>query len=186
MTEPIPDSELRGRLLVATPSLLDPNFRETVVLILEHTDEGTFGLVLNRPSLMPVTEPLTAWEPLAAEPAVIHVGGPVEPDGVIGLARLRDESQIATWAPRIGDFPLVDLSVDPTLLADTVAEVRPFAGHSGWAAGQLEAEIAIGSWFVVDRVPGDEFTNEPETLWRRVLNRQGGVFSTVTTDPSAN
>jgi putative transcriptional regulator len=71
-------------------------------------------------------------------------------------------------------------------VADRIEGVRAFAGHSGWGAGQVEAEIAVGSWFVVDQQPGDMLTDEPETLWRRVLARQGGLYSTVTPDPSAN
>jgi putative transcriptional regulator len=183
---PQPGESLRDRLVVAAPSLLDPNFREAVVLLLEHTEDGAFGLILNRATEMPVREPLGDWEGLAAAPAVVFVGGPVEPDGVLGLARLAPHLDPAGWDTQLGGHPLVDFHADPSDVEGEVAAVRAFAGHSGWGGGQLEEEIAAGSWFVLDREDGDVFTPEPDTLWRRVLERQGGLYSTVTPDPSAN
>src|SRR5262252_8837743 len=95
----------KGRLLVALPIMRDRNFDRTVVYILEHSDEeGTVGLVLNRPSPLQLAEPLPAWVPLAAEPAAIFVGGPVGPSGAIGLGE------------RDGDVTTVDLEADPTAL----------------------------------------------------------------------
>src|SRR4029079_1100478 len=87
---PAPSSppSLRGRLLVATPMLLDPNFVRTVVLMLEHNEDGAVGVVLNRPSPLTAAEALTAGESVCAEPAVVFVGGPVQPGGAIGLAEV--------------------------------------------------------------------------------------------------
>src|SRR5205807_4175305 len=76
---------LKGKLLVANPALEDPNFDRTVVLVLEHHDEGAVGVILNRPSQTSVEEVLPSWAAVAAQPAVVFVGGPVSPGSAIGL-----------------------------------------------------------------------------------------------------
>lgn len=177
-----------GRLLVANPLLPDPNFDRTVVLLLAYHEEGALGLVLNRPSQMDVGDPLPQWEHLAAEPAVLFLGGPVQHQAVICLARnttaappalegleegvLEGEALDDGWkevAPGVGT---VDLDQDPGSVAGRVGQVRMFAGYAGWAAGQLEAEMEAGAWWVVDAEPGDAFTLDPDELWKQVLRRQ--------------
>lgn len=178
-------AELRsGRLLVATPDLADPNFAHSVVLLIEHNDEGAFGLVINRPSDVEVATALPGWEELSAEPACVFVGGPVQQDGVVAIGRSDDDHVLAKRVmPSIG---VVDLEQDPALAGVDLDLVRVFAGYAGWSPGQLEAEITEGGWFVVDAEPDDVFAEDPEELWRTVLHRQGGVFITVPEDPSLN
>ena len=84
-------ASLRGKLLVATPDLEDPNFFRTVVLVLEHNLEGALGVVLNRPSAADVSELLPDWAVVAADPPVVFLGGPVQPESAIGLGRRGDE-----------------------------------------------------------------------------------------------
>jgi putative transcriptional regulator len=174
-----------GRLLVATPLLVDPNFDRAVVLIVEHDAEnGAFGLVLNRPTPAPVGEILDAWHDAAAEPKVVFVGGPVQRDVAVGLARTSDVERRVV----MGATSMVDLGSTPEL-EGAAFEVRVFSGYSGWDAGQLEAEIDEGAWFVVDAEAGDASTPHPEGLWRRVLARQKSpmsVYSTYTGDPDEN
>ena len=166
-----------GRLLVANPLLPDPNFDRTVVLLLAYNEEGALGLVLNRPSQMDVGEPLPQWEHLAAEPAVLFLGGPVQHEAVICLARNAPATKLRSdpddgWkevAPGIGT---IDLDQDPGTVEGRVRQVRMFAGYAGWSAGQLEAEIQAGAWWSVDADPGDVFTLDPGELWTRVLRRQ--------------
>lgn len=162
-----------GRLLVANPLLPDPNFDRTVVLLLAYNDDGAFGLVLNRPSQMDVGEPLPQWEHLAAEPAVLFLGGPVQHQAVICLARnASDPAGDDTWrevAPGVGTL---DLDSDPGEVPGSVRQVRLFAGYAGWSAGQLEGEIGAGAWWVVDAEPEDAFTLDPDELWKHVLRRQ--------------
>src|SRR3954447_11665506 len=147
-------SSLRGKLLVATPVLGDPNFNRTVVLVLEHSPDGAVGLVLNRPSDTAVVEPLPQWKALAAEPAVVFVGGPVSRDLVIGLGRRKAGASEAGWSPVVGSVGTLDLDDLDGALADVDA-VRLFAGYAGWGADQLEGEIAARAWWVVDALPGD-------------------------------
>src|SRR5690606_27550725 len=140
---------LEGRLLVAAPPLVDPNFDRTVVLLLAHgTDDGALGIVLNRPSGVAVGEYLEPWQPLALDPGEVFIGGPVQPEGVIGLGWV--SGHLPDGVRRLADgVGVVDLHRSPDELPG-VTGVRLFAGHAGWGPGQLEAEIREGAWFVVD------------------------------------
>ncbi len=181
---------LTGRLLVATPQLRDPNFERTVVLLVAHEEGGALGVVLNRATEVAVAEVLANWGPLASEPAVVFEGGPVQPEAAICLARTRvGVSRIAGFNRVSGAVGTVDLSADPTRIADSVVGVRVFAGYAGWAPGQLEGEISGGSWFVFDALPGDAFVTRPDDLWPMVLRRQGGLTAAVAiypADPTLN
>ena len=162
---------LKGRLLVASPLMGDPNFERTVVLLLEHDEPGAVGLVLNRPSELEVAEPLPGWSRFAAHPPVVFVGGPVTPSGAICVARIKgDEAE--GWTRVVGDVGVFDLEQDPDTAGGPLEELRLFGGYAGWGEGQLEGELEEDAWFVVDSDPGDPFSTEPESLWRRVLRRQ--------------
>lgn len=173
----------KGRLLVATPLLGDENFERTVVLLLEHGDEGALGLVLNRPSPLEVVDPLPEWSRFAGHPEVVFVGGPVSRTSVIALARVEGSAPAQAWAPVLGPVGVVDLAADPDLLGGALDAVRVFAGYAGWGPGQLEDEIVEGAWYVVDADPADPFTDAPDDLWRRVLARQDGELARVALVP---
>ena len=194
MDEIAPDS-LAGRLLVATPVLSDPNFRRTVVLVVEHEEEqGTLGVVLNRPTQVPVDQVLEPWMDLATSPSVVFSGGPVAPNSALALAHVPGTDEPVGWhpldgSPAVARLGLVDLDAPPGLLAPAVASLRVYAGYAGWSAGQLEAEISEGAWYVLPAEQGDAFCAEPERLWPAVLRRQGGELAYVATypdDPSLN
>jgi putative transcriptional regulator len=181
---------LTGSLLVATPSLRDPNFERTVVLIVAHEDGGALGVVLNRPTEVPVGDVLGGWSALAGEPAVVFEGGPVQPEAAICLARSRPGAEPGNGFNRVaGVIGTVDLSGDPDGLRAGVDDVRVFAGYAGWSPGQLEGEISSGSWFVFDALPADAFAARPDDLWAMVLRRQSGLLAAVAhypSDPTAN
>jgi putative transcriptional regulator len=182
----------RGKLLVATPELDDPNFSRTVVLVLEHTEEGALGVVLNRPTDSPLTETLPRWCDLAAPPGVVFVGGPVQPEAAIGLARRSADVAAAesiAFAPLFGDLGTVDLERMPEDVAPAIDLVRVFAGYAGWGPGQLDGELAASGWYVCDAAPDDLWTAQPGDLWRAVLRRQPGPLRLVAgfpDDPSLN
>lgn len=187
--EDVPEG-FQGKLLVATPSLADPNFARTVVFMLAHNEQGALGLVLNRPTITDVASPLPEWEDLASEPAVVFVGGPVS-EGTICLARARPEVSVPSseYLPLQGTLGTVDLQADPAFVAPWVEELRIFAGYAGWGPAQLESEIAEGAWWVLDTVDADIFSEDPATLWKRVLRRQGGhlaIVSACPPEPSLN
>jgi putative transcriptional regulator len=184
-----------GQLVVATPSLLDPNFARTVVLLLQaDADDGALGLVLNRPSGTEVGEVLPDWHPLAADPPVVFSGGPVQPNAAICLGHGR------VGGPPVAAFSIlegvpgtsigtVDLDASPADLVPAVLQVRLFAGYAGWGAGQLEAEVEEGAWWVLDALPADAFSPDPEQLWADVLRRQGAPIAFAASypaDPSLN
>ncbi|MGH9283383.1 MAG: YqgE/AlgH family protein [Acidimicrobiales bacterium] len=182
------DEPLAGRLLVATPALGDPNFDRTVVLVLEHTDEGAVGLVLNRPSETAVVEPLPEWDRVTGPPSVIFVGGPVAQSAVIGLARGRvDPGEV--WRPVVGGVGIVDLGGSPDDVAPAIEDLRLFAGYAGWVEEQLEDEIEAGAWWVADASPSDLLSDHPERLWSEVVRRQPGrlaLYANFPADPSEN
>lgn len=172
---------MTGQLLVATPTLKDPNFDRTVVLLVAHETGGALGVVLNRATEVPVADVLGGWGDLAGDPAVLFEGGPVQPESAICLARTRPEvkRRVSGFQQVAGALGTVDLSADPDRLRDNVTGIRVFAGYSGWSPGQLEDEIAAGSWFVFDALPGDPFVTRPDDLWAMVLRRQGDILAAV-------
>lgn len=185
MTEP---RSLRGQLLVAAPPLVDPNFDRTVVLVLEHGDDGGLGIVLNRPSTTTVHDVFPEWRELVSPPAVAFIGGPVATDAVIALARRR-RSDVDGFVEIVDDLGTVNLAHDPDDLGAALKSLRVFAGYAGWAPGQLESELAQGAWFVVSLKPEDVFATTPERMWRDILRRQRGrvaLFANYPEDASAN
>ncbi len=171
---------LRGKLLIAAPSLED-FFHRAVVLVIEHTEEGAMGVVLNRPSEMPVLDAVERLAGLAGPEDRIQVGGPVSPESVIALGDFEDPSEAARLV--VGDVGLVDPDEpDPRL-----RELRVYVGYAGWGPGQLEAELEAEAWIVEEARPGDPF--EEEDLWPLALQRKGGAYallSTMPADPSLN
>ncbi|GGR06881.1 UPF0301 protein [Streptomyces netropsis] len=204
-------SSLTGRLLVATPALADPNFDRAVVLLLDHDEAGSLGVVLNRPTPVGVGDILASWATLAGEPGVVFQGGPVSLDSALGLGVVpgepHDRSSPGLKAVRgvsgdtaeadtvvAGDGPLgwrrvhgaiglVDLEAPPELLAAALGSLRIFAGYAGWGPGQLEEELIEGAWYVVESEPGDVSSPDPEQLWRAVLRRQRNELAMVATYP---
>jgi putative transcriptional regulator len=189
------ESSLNGRLLVATPLLGDPNFRRTVVLVVEdEPGEGTLGVVLNRPTEVPVSRVLEPWAGLITRPSVIFRGGPVSPNSALALGLASGEDEPIGWRSLDGTsvmsrIGLVDLGAPPELLAGGIASFRIFAGYAGWGPGQVRAEIGEGAWYVLAAEPDDPFAPDPARLWPAVLRRQGGNLALVATfpdDPLAN
>jgi putative transcriptional regulator len=184
-----PESALRaGRLLVATPRLVDPNFERTVVLLLDHDESGTLGVVLNRPSPVPVGEILHDWGELVAEPDVLFHGGPVATDSALAVAAIPvggDPADDPVGFRRLfDDTGIVDLDTPTELLDHAITRLRIFAGYAGWGVGQLAAEIEEGSWYVLPLEVGDVFAGNPDQLWARVLRRQPGELAWVSTRPA--
>jgi len=176
----------RGQLLIASPALSDPNFRRTVVLVTEHTEEGAAGLVLNRPSAVEVTEVVPALEALVDDGDQVWVGGPVQPDAVLVLGEFVDPDDAAV--PLFGGLGFPSLEEPEDVLPATTRR-RVFAGYAGWGAGQLEGELERDDWILEPALPDDAFTDDPEQLWRDVLRRKGGVYELVARmpeDPSLN
>ena len=177
----------RGQLLIAGPTLIDPNFWRTVVLIVEHTDEGALGLVLNRPSETTVGDAVPQLADLVDLDDRLYIGGPVQPSAVIVLAEFEDPSDAALLA--FDDVGVLGTTTSPEEMAAGVKNGRPFVGHAGWGPGQLDSEIERGDWIMESARLQDPFTAQPHELWSTVLTRKGGSYALVARmppDPSVN
>ncbi len=184
-------TEIRpGVLLLATPVLLDPNFADTVVLMLDVGDEGALGVVLNRPTGLAVSEVLSDWGEVVAEPEVLFQGGPVETEGALAVAlRKSTDGEALGFREVTGRLGLLDLDTPVELVSGALSGLRIFAGYAGWGAEQLAAEIEEGSWYVVPGEVPDVFRVDPTELKRDVLRRQPGELawhSTRPVDPDLN
>lgn len=182
----MPVQSLKGHLLVAGPGLLDPNFRRAVVLVGEHSDDGALGVVLNRPTGATVGETLPELTAVLDGRGEVHLGGPVQPSAIVVLAEFADPARAGTLV--LGDVGFLPSEVDPDELGE-LRRARVFAGYAGWGPGQLDGELAEGSWIVEPAVPDDVFTPQPDELWSDVLRRKGGPFGVLALmppDPSLN
>ena len=178
---------LAGQLLLASPSLLDPNFARTVVLVGVHSHDGAMGVVLNRPSEVTIGDAAPLLGDAVGELEPVFVGGPVQSTSIVFLAEFLDPEPAGLLVlGRIG-FPAPDAGIED--LVRSTARRRVFAGYAGWGAGQLEAEIAGGDWIAHAAQPQDVFCEEPEDLWSAVLTRKGGSYALIARmplDPSVN
>ena len=172
-----------GSLLVAAPTMADPNFARTIVLLLDAGDDGALGVVLNRPTELAVGSVLAPWAEVVSGPDVLFQGGPVETDSALAVAAVVAEEEPVGWRRVFASTGLVDLDAPVELLASAVSSLRIFAGYAGWSAGQLEDEIAEGAWYVVPAEAEDPFLDDPSDLWATVLRRQGGQLAMLATMP---
>jgi putative transcriptional regulator len=182
-----------GRMLLALPSLLDPNFARSVVYLLEHDPEGgSTGVVVNRPTRTPVGQVLPAWEDTMAEPDVVFRGGPVQQNGALCLAKMpAPDDQRPTSGIRVSrhGVGLVDLDWDADEVRSAVRQLRVFAGYAGWSAGQLKSEIDRADWYVVRGDSAEIFSADPETLWQRLWRREpypASLLSSYPENPTFN
>lgn len=178
-----------GDLLISEPFLNDPNFERTVVLICQHNEEGTFGLVLNK-----ITD-LTLQDVMEEEvtfSGLLNLGGPVEQntlhfvhkagDQINGSVRLGEDLY---WS---GDFEQVKMLMDEGLIDEK--DIQFYLGYSGWSEGQLREELDAQSWFVKRGSSAQEiFEMDIDELWKSILKAMGGkykVFSNYPVDPRLN
>jgi putative transcriptional regulator len=178
---------VRGQLLIAGPPLLDPNFWRTVVLVVEHSEEGALGLVLNRPSETTVGEAVDELGELVGEDERLFIGGPVQPSAVIVLAQFEDPGDAALTA--FDDVGVLGTDSGPEQQSTGVRQARAFVGHAGWGPGQLDAELERDDWILEQAILDDAFATEPLELWASVLIRKGGSYALVArmpSDPSSN
>ncbi|MGB6243695.1 MULTISPECIES: YqgE/AlgH family protein [Gordonia] len=175
-----------GSLLIASTALSGPTFARTVIYVIEHDEQGTLGVVLNRMSDAAVYNVLPAWAELAASPRAVFVGGPVATSSALclGVAKTGvDVSKQPRLHQVLGPVAMVDLDADPEELAQVLTGVRIFAGYAGWDAGQLGDELAEGSWIVAPGLPTDLLAAPSVDVWQRVLQRQPWPLPLLSTYP---
>lgn len=171
-----------GVLLIAPPAMTDPNFNRSVVLLCEHTDEGSFGLVLNRPL---EASPADLVEGMDGYPGRLGLGGPVQTDTLHYLHRhgdtITDAINIVDGVLWGGDFDMVLAMIAGNQTTET--DLRFFLGYTGWSPGQLLDEIELGGWIVTEARPDDVFPDDPPSLWRTILRRMGGEYAILANFP---
>ena len=170
----------RGQLLIAAPSLFD-YFRRTVILVLEHTEDGAMGVVLNRASETRVSEAVPALAELPGGDELVRLGGPVSPQSVVALGDFERPEEAGTQV--IGTLGTLDPDADN----ESLRRLRVYAGYAGWAAGQLDGELEAEAWIVTDAAVDDPFADGD--LWAEALARKGGKYrllATMPSDPSLN
>ncbi len=170
---------LRGQLLLSAPNLFDPNFRRTVLLIAEHTEDGAMGVVLNRPAEVTVGEvvPDLLWLG-AVDEEPVYAGGPVATDSVIVLAEFDDPDLAAAMVlDDVGFVPAVGPGTDE--IAAATSRARVFAGHAGWGPGQLEREIKENVWLTCEADEALVFGEDFAEKWQRALAKLGVSASTL-------
>ncbi|HEY7290216.1 MAG TPA: YqgE/AlgH family protein [Vicinamibacterales bacterium] len=174
---------LAPAFLLSMPQMLDPNFSRTVVLLCTHTQEGAFGLVVNRPLVTTGRVMVNLDPPVTTDRELqLWVGGPVEPQRSCMLVGQRHEEPNESRGMRIADG--LYLSTDPDLLRDLLQPEPPpfarlFVGYSGWAAGQLESELEASAWLVSDVDQDIIFGTPPEKMWDAAIRRLGADPNTL-------
>lgn len=172
----------KGHLLVSEPYLPDPNFERTIILLCEHNQDGSFGFVLNKPSLAKIADVV---EGVNEFDATVFVGGPVQQDTLHYLHRCGDiegaipVSDDVYWG---GNFESLILRIDTKQIDPK--DIKFFIGYSGWSAGQLEEELEADSWIVSDQLNSDLiFEVSSEAMWQQTLKAMGGRFSMYSNYP---
>lgn len=177
---------LGGSLLIAGPSLWDPNFRRTVVLVGHHDGEGAVGVVLNRATEVAVAQAAPPLASLVGPGDRVFVGGPVQPQAAVVVADFEHPERAEVVA--FGTIGFLPDAAEPEEIG-ALRRARVFAGYAGWGPGQLERELEEGSWLPEPARPDDVFTERPEELWSRVVRRKGPryrLMATMPLDPSVN
>jgi putative transcriptional regulator len=164
-----------GQLLYASPSMSDPDFSETVLLVLLSNQEGSRAIALNRPTWVKPGEAFPDFEELTGSEATLFFGGPISPNLLVIL--FDAGGSVPQNSQRV--FGEVFFTTDPAAMAAAEAggsrRVRLFAGHAAWAPGQLEAEIAAGTWRLVPGSADRVFAEDPAALWNSIPSAGGGV-----------
>ena len=171
-----------GKLLLAEPFMLDPNFKRSVVLLCDHHEEGTVGFILNKSVKMQINELLSDFPEFESE---VYFGGPVQTDNIHYIHNVGDKLEESLpvqdgvyWG---GDFDQLKFLVDTNQIDST--NIKFFVGYSGWSSGQLDQEMAIGSWILGDSKSDYIFNGIIDDLWSHVLQDKGDVYSVISTMP---
>jgi putative transcriptional regulator len=170
--ESAPASVAKGVLLVASPSLEDPNFRQAVVLVVDHGPEGTVGLILNRSTNVLLSKALPDIAALKGTSHRLFAGGPVEATRFLLLFRLKEPPADARSV-----FDGVYLGRTPRALENIITRAKPtetfraFAGFAAWVPRQLEAEMLLGAWGILPPDSVGMFDKDPDVLWSDCISR---------------
>jgi putative transcriptional regulator len=173
-----------GRVLLAEPFMLDPNFRRAVVLLCEHQDEGSLGFIMNKPLKMQVGDLLADFPEIEAE---VFFGGPVATDTIHYLhnvGELLEESvRINRGVYWGGNFEKLKFLINSELIQ--AHNIRFFVGYSGWSSGQLSEELSCGSWVLAEMHANYLFKSHPTALWSQIMYNKGDAYTVISQMPDS-
>ncbi len=174
-----------GKVLLAEPFMLDPNFKRSAVLLCEHSEEGSVGFIMNKPLNMRIDELIDGFPEFDSE---VFFGGPVQTDTIHYIHNaggLVEESVKVTdgvfWG---GDFEKLKFLISSNLILPQ--NIRFFVGYSGWTEGQLDDEMVYGSWVLADMDANYLFKSEPKKLWTQVMYNKGDAYTVIAQMPEAS
>lgn len=161
-----------GKILVARRHMLDPSFAETVVLLVQYDEKGSVGLIINRPSKIPLSRLTREFEGVKGRPDPLYLGGPVERSGVMALVRSRTKPEDAKLV--FADIYMISVkaTLEKAITSSTANTLHVYLGYAGWDAGQLEWELGMNAWDILPANAGIVFDAHPETLWNRLVERE--------------
>jgi putative transcriptional regulator len=172
----------RGKILLAEPFMLDPNFKRTAVLLCDHDEEGSLGFVMNKPLNVRVDELIEAFPEFVSE---VYLGGPVQTDTIHYVHNVGDllEGSVKVvdgvyWG---GDFDKLKFLITQQLILPH--NIRFFVGYSGWSEGQLTDEMLYGSWVVADMDANYLFKTPSDSLWKQVMYNKGDTYTVIANIP---
>ena len=180
-----------GTFLIATPSLRDPNFHRTVILICDHDEQGSFGLVVNRPTGIPIEKVFEQLTPELGDDRSLFFGGPVDQERLFAIRRGVPQEDVGDEIGN-GMFLPKDLTGSVERIgsgSDLLKEYRFFVGYAGWEAGQLQHELKEQSWITVSGIEDLLFDTAPDQLWSEALRAMGGehvLWSMMPPEPDWN
>ncbi len=173
-----------GRILLAEPFMLDPNFKRSVVLVCDHGVDGSVGFIINKILDMQLNELIDDFPDIDAR---IYFGGPVQTNTIHFVHckgdLLEDSRQVTHGIYWGGDFEKLKFLVDSKLI--NPRDIRFFVGYSGWSEGQLTEEMDSGSWLVGDMDSNYLFKSQPGKIWQRAMQNKGDAFSVIAQMPDA-
>jgi len=175
-----------GKILVARRSLADPNFAETVIVLVQYDEEGTLGLIVNRQTKLPVSRLARDLEGAKGRTEPLYLGGPVAMSGVMGLIRTTAKLEEAKRV--FGDVYMISSknAVEKAMASNSDPKTfRLYLGYAGWDAGQLEFEMGMDAWDVLPANPAIVFDPHPETLWDRLVEQEDLRIATAYPSPTA-
>lgn len=170
-------AETLNRLLVAKPTMSDPRFQESVVLVTRHGGPGPIGLILNKPTEIHLNDLFSDLPEMDEQTGRVYFGGPVSNEILAFMVETESQPRKA-----LSIVDQIYLALDPDLLRDFIdhpeqrRELRVFSGYAGWGPGQLEAEIERGDWWELPLRRKYLFTESPETLWKRLVRELEGQW----------
>lgn len=172
----------KGKILISEPFLNDTNFKRTIILLTEHSDEGSIGFVLNKPTDYRVHEVIEEFPKFDAK---VYYGGPVQLNTLQFIYKgeniIEDSIEISHGIYCGGSFDILKTAIENNTA--NPENFKFFLGYSGWTEGQIDNELELNSWIVANTTIENIFSNEPEKLWRDILKGMGKKFAILASFP---